>query len=125
MKKLSCLVLLTLLLLSLGGCGLVKPKPQEIQGAYYGVYPSNYQAIIQKFMAPHLYDPYSAKYHWIKGPKKAWMSRFGTIHYGYGVVCAINAKNRLGGYVGMKKQQFMIRDGQVVLHGNYKGDFVE
>jgi hypothetical protein len=120
-------VALALLFLSFNflGCGLVTPTPLEIQQAYYGPYPENYKNIIEKYMHSVLFDPYSAHYYWSNPPRKAWMNRIGTIYFGWAVECAINAKNRMGGYVGAQTYQFLLRDGQVILQGPWKGQIIE
>lgn len=103
------------------GCGLVQPTPQEIATAYYGPYPSNYQDIIKEHMKYKLFDPYSAVFEFPNQPARAWMVPMGNKVYGWAVVCLINGKNRMGGYVGFQEHQFLLRDGQVVLEGPWRG----
>lgn len=121
MKKLA---LLSVVFILLAGCGLVQPTPQEIASAYYGPYPSTYQDVIKEYMKYKLFDPYSAVFEFPHQPVQAWMVPVGNKTYGWAVVCRINAKNRMGGYVGFQEHQFLLRDGQVVLEGPWKGGLV-
>lgn len=34
--------------------------------------------------------------------------------------CLVTAKNRYGGYVGYKGERFLIKNGEVVVYGNWK-----
>ena len=117
MKKVALVVAFLLV----AGCGLIQPTPQEKANAYYGPYPSNYQEIIKEHMKYKLFDPYSATFEFPHQPVQAWLVPMGNLNYGWAVVCLINAKNRMGGYVGFQEHQFLLRDGQVVLEGPWRG----
>ena len=112
-KAMLC-VLVVFALLIMGGCGLIRPKSEEMASAYYGPRPHNAEQIVRKYMAFKLFDPFSAQYS-CNHPCKSWANLLGSIHYGWSIACAINAKNRFGAYVGYKRHNFLIRDGRVVL----------
>lgn len=94
-----------------------QPTMEEMSKWDYGPYPDNYEQIVKDAMLTRLVDPYSAQYHFQGTPKRSHMAQsFGreTI-YGWGGVVLINAKNRLGGYVGATKFAYIIRNGKLIL----------
>lgn len=65
-----------------------------------------------------LFDPYSAHFR-IGTPYQGFSTRApivggGPDKFGYLVDVGINAKNRLGGYVGEKEFRLLLRDGRVI-----------
>jgi len=103
----------------LATCSLIScvtmPTQQEISNADYGAYPNNYQETIKNYMENLLFDPYSAVYSNWSGPAQGYSGgRFIQIAFGYRVCVDINAKNRMGGYVGKKLHYFLIHDGRIV-----------
>jgi hypothetical protein len=118
-------IILTLLLCVvsfLGGCGST-PTQQQIQNAYYGPYPANYEANIKDYMNHVLYDSQSAIYEFsspYQGYGYRWTDKngnatpFATLEFGWIVNFNINAKNRFGGYVGFTPYRVVIRDDKVV-----------
>lgn len=102
----------------LSACSAPMPNRAEATSADYGEKPSLETALslVKRYMEPRLIDPYSAVYSCVE-PIKAWASTSklvhaelgGRVHYGYVMPCMINTKNRLGGYVGAEKRNFMIR----------------
>ncbi len=119
MMKLMLLFALLLLL----GCGIKQPTPAELDNAYYGPEPENYQEIIKNYMRLVLIDPVSALYEFPNSPRKVWVNRHGQIEYGWGLVCLINAKNRMGGYTGFQSHQFVICNGTVIAYGNFQAGY--
>lgn len=111
-------LILTVLMLSLSACGLIEPRPSDIQTAHFGSSPNRDEAleIIKVHMSQRLFDPYSAVYE-CGYPRKAWANLLGNIRYGYAVSCSINAKNRFGAYVGAQPYNFIVNSGAVVLDG--------
>lgn len=110
----SCIMLFLILCLFPMGCATA-PTYQEIQNADYGSYPNNYQEIIKSYMENLLFDPYSAVYSNWCGPSQGYSgNNFIKIAYGYRICVEINAKNRMGGYVGKKKHYFLIHNGSIV-----------
>ena len=98
----------------LGACATA-PSAGEIANADYGVYPSGYQETVKNYMAASLFDPYTAVYENWRGPAQGYSGgNFVKIEFGYRVCVDINAKNRMGGYVGRKRYYFLIRNGAVV-----------
>lgn len=63
---------------------------------------------ISGFLQTHLSDPYSARWSCSDISNEAWVwPGVGyDRHYGYLVICQINAKNKFGGYVGAKRYVF-------------------
>lgn len=125
MRRRLCLIS-SFLFLFLSACGLVEPKPTEIQTAYYGSRPSRDDAValVKTHMSKRLFDPYSAVYE-CGDPRKAWANLLGKLYYGYAMTCNINAKNRFGAYVGSQPYNFMINSGAVILDGWARAEYLE
>ncbi len=98
--------------LALAGCAL-NPSPQQFAAADPGPFPDNYQQIVVADFAQTLFDPYSAVFQ-IGAPSKGWARWLDKVTYGWAVCGTVNAKNRLGGYVGAQPFFVLIRDNQVV-----------
>jgi hypothetical protein len=88
--------------------------------ANYGPRPTTSQmlSMVKERMSKSLIDPYSAVYQ-CAAPVKAWVIagnssqgnvQPGRTYYGWLSTCTINAKNRLGAYVGAEEHDFMIVD---------------
>ena len=103
--------------LVIGCASVVKITPEQKVNADYGDYPDNYQQLIKEYFEARLFDPYSAKYNYskpIKGyTRKAPVLGGGVHEFGYVVIVWVNAKNRMGGYVGSKRYSMFIKNGQV------------
>ena len=101
------LVVLSLWLLgwSMSGC-----IPVTINSDTVGPYPDNYREIIKAHVLHTFFDPYSIRSASITGVGR------GHLYFQPGwVVCLqCNAKNRLGGYVGIKKTAYLIYKGAVI-----------
>ncbi|MFJ1340974.1 hypothetical protein ACIKP7_22895 [Pseudomonas caricapapayae] len=65
---------------------------------------------INGFLKTHLLDPYSAHVECSDVSNEAWVwPGIGyDRNYGYLVICQVNAKNKLGGYVGSKRYVFRL-----------------
>ena len=101
------------------GCAqMIAPNPQEVATADYGAYPTNYRQIVDAWMRDTLYDPHSVVDLEIVPPSKYFLQAAplmgGGRTFGYLVKVKLNAKNRMGGYVGRKTMNLLIRDGKVV-----------
>lgn len=109
-------VFLIVLMLVTVGCTKAPPMSEQLS-AYYGPYPSNYEQIIKDKMVTVLFDPYSAQYHFEGTPSSGYYARpFGAkAEYGWYGTVYINAKNRMGGYVGATKYSYLIRDGKLIV----------
>ncbi len=92
--------------------------PEEIAKADYGLHPDNYQEIVRAYMSEKLLDPYSAVYSKWEAPQKGYTgdSMIGY-SFGYRVDVGINAKDGMGGYVGIKSHYFVIHNDNVIKHG--------
>lgn len=100
-----CVLLVALVVATLQiGC-TITPDPEEI-----GPYPTRYKQIIKQEVLTTYYDPYSVRSVAITSPRR------GHIFFQQGwIVCLkANAKNRMGGYVGLKKTAYLINRGEVV-----------
>lgn len=99
------LLLLLILVVGLTGCAGIgsKVSPEETI-AKYGPLPNNWQELVSVCISRKLIDPESARFSWHEAQPRSngW----------YGGVW-VNAKNRLGGYVGDKPWEWLIVNGQV------------
>lgn len=95
---------LLIVALSLCGCSLGPPNPQQI-----GRYPSNYRALIKAQMKETFYDPYSLRDVSISTPVQA----HDLFSQGWLVCVQANAKNRMGGYVGLTTTGYWISRGVI------------
>ena len=102
LKMVGSLTTLGILLLS---CAVAPPTKEQIDNANFGSYPSDYKTKVMDCMGKNLFDPYSAIYR-ISEPYKGYAYMRGTYEFGYLVYAGVNAKNRMGGYVGEKAHTF-------------------
>lgn len=94
------------------------PTSQEISTLGYGEpLTIDYKAVIKAYFEQNLIDPFSAhikygepKTQWVKDPPLLG----GGLTAGYAVPVQVNAKNRMGGYVGWKSYMFIFRNDQLV-----------
>lgn len=103
-----------LIVLSLLGCATT-PTQKEFETADYGPYPEKYEQIIKAFYSEKLFDPYSAAYNF-SSPVKGWDRVKGKDVFGWTACAKINAKNRMGGYVGVRPFFFLIKNDQIISH---------
>jgi hypothetical protein len=117
------IVILTLPLLV--SCTFDSPK----ETVSYGKPPPTFKADIRNAVKNQnildLYDPYSAKLRFLTRPKKAYFNE-GLIYggdvkaVGHAAKVAVNAKNRLGGYVGENIFYFFIsKNNRIYYTGPY------
>lgn len=109
------------LAVSLAGCMSMPrgPSGAELAEADYGapIGGPEAEAIAREFMASTLKDPHSAE--WRCGPTSPQYITDGVVyggatHFGWGLECAINARNSFGGYTGFRTYQFLFRDGRLI-----------
>lgn len=104
MRKLF-LILAAVACLGLAGCAGTGSKvaPEETT-AKFGPLPENWQERVVACISKSLIDPESARYGWgdAQSRSNGW----------YGGVM-VNAKNRLGGYVGNTLFEWLIENGEV------------
>jgi len=110
------IALLLAVLVILGGCA-TPPSQEQISSLDYGSPPQNYEATIKKYFDGVLFDPYSAHYDF-ESPQQYWVKDAplmgGKLYAGYFVRVGVNAKNRMGGYVGQKMYGFIIKDERII-----------
>lgn len=107
-------ILLLIALVTITACN---PTAQQIQSANYGPFPADRVEIIKNFMADRLVDPESARYSGFTTPYQGYVREFADIYWGWIVEVDINAKNRIGGYVGRKRYRFVIKNDRVINYG--------
>jgi hypothetical protein len=91
-----------------GIAACVTPPPASPQNA--GPAPENYKAILKAHIEKNYFDPYSLRNVAISKPT---LGKIGS-DPGWLVCLQNNAKNRMGGYVGLKKDAYLIRNGVVI-----------
>ena len=110
------IALLLTVLVILSGCA-TPPSQEQISSLDYGSQPQIYEATIKKHFDGVLFDPYSAHYDF-EPPQKYWVKDAplmgGKLYAGYFVRVGVNAKNRMGGYVGKKMYGFIIKDDRII-----------
>jgi len=112
MKK----TLMVICVLFLSAC-VKNPTPQQIDNADYGNLPENYKEIAQNAISNGLLDPSSAQFSNWGQPAKVWRynRRYSKNHmFGHRVCVEVNAKNRMGGYVGRKLFYVLINNDKVL-----------
>jgi hypothetical protein len=77
--------------------------------------PANYRDIVARHVRENFFDPYSIRDASIAPPKPGELSRTDAIAVERGwIVCVrANAKNRMGGYIGLKTSANLVRGGIV------------
>ena len=87
------------------GCISWEPPPDAARLA--GPRPDNYKERIVEQLDEVLFDSESARFKWGQPPVRMWgwenPTGIGHRYYGWGVCFKVNAKNRMGGYVGYKQ----------------------
>ncbi len=96
--------------------GATPPTSSELENADYGSYPANYKKILENKIKMALIDEDSAKFRYSGDPLKAWkpLTNGNGYVYGWDVCVEVNAKNRMGGYVGYKPYYAFIKNGNVL-----------
>jgi hypothetical protein len=82
------------------------PAPQQSAGPA----PENYKAILKAHIEKSYFDPYSVRNVAVSKPT---LGKIGS-EPGWVVCLQSNAKNRMGGYVGLKKDAYLIRNGIII-----------
>ena len=107
----------------INGCSTM-PTREEISKLDYGApLTIDYEKTFKDYFEKALFDPYSAQYKF-EPPQQYWykpsvfyggplLSR-GPLYAGYMVIVWVNAKNRFGAYVGMKKHGFLFKDNELI-----------
>lgn len=90
--------------LILTGCA-VTPNQNEI-----GPYPASYEKIVKTHILRTFFDPYSIRSASISEPVQGHL----LFQQGYIVCVELNAKNRMGGYIGLQKTAYLLNRDTVV-----------
>lgn len=108
------------ILVAVGAMALVAacaspPTDEQVRAANTGPYPTKYEQIVKDNFATSLFDPYSAVYSFTRTPTKGYGGNpMDGARIGWIVCGTVNAKNRLGGYVGAKPFVAIISNGTVI-----------
>lgn len=78
--------------------------------AKVGPFPSNYKETVKQYALDYYYDPYSLRSVEITRPSQA---RY-MFQQGWGLCLRANAKNRMGGYVGVESTFIIINNGEII-----------
>ena len=103
------------------GCGVAFQRnaeqlAQTAKDEDYGPMPTDYQNTIKSFMEISLFDPESARYSNWEAPRRYIIQRSfasPTPVLGWQVGVYINAKNRMGGYVGAIQYSFFFINNRI------------
>jgi hypothetical protein len=102
--------------LALVGCATA-PTKDELGKADYGERPQNYVQTIHQYFDSTLKDPSSVQYKDITSPQQDWIRdapiQGHAIHFGWGVLATVNAKNSYGGYTGYQTYHFLFRGERI------------
>lgn len=96
---------LILLLAACNGAGPTE-APSAAVSIPSAAFPTNYRQLAKEYIHENFFDPYSVRDAGIATPKlrgNKWLVCFRT-----------NAKNRMGGYVGLSNSAFYVQDGKAV-----------
>ena len=107
---------LTVMLIAMAGC-VQAPTQEEMNKADYGPPPTSYSTQITNILKANLFDPFSAVIE-IGTPEKNWYreNAFSENKFAWCVNARMNAKNRLGGYVGWHYYTFCYKNGVLVYY---------
>lgn len=111
MLRLSC----ALASLALVAACASPPTDDQVRAADTGPYPSSYEQIVKANFATSLFDPYSAVFTFTRAPTKGYGGNpIDGAKIGWIVCGTVNAKNRMGGYVGAKPFVVVISKDAVI-----------
>lgn len=88
------------------GCARMEVISPEQAGAY----PSTYREDVRAFVMEHFKDPYSLRDVQISAPQPVSIGGYGK---GYRACLRLNAKNSMGGYIGLTAYELMLANGLV------------
>lgn len=98
------------------GCATLAkaPTPEQVAVADYGSAPTKHEELIRAYFKDRLYDPFTAQYEF-SAPRRGWRSSTLTPPiFGWRVMTRVNAKNRMGGYVGWHSYAVLLRGDSIV-----------
>lgn len=91
-----------------------KPTQEQIVSADYGSYPDDYKTIVSSYVERTLIDPNSMLLTDWRGPSRGYVYDYSGAYFGYRVCVEVNAKNRMGGYIGRQPFFFMLHNGRII-----------
>jgi hypothetical protein len=83
--------------------------PPPVDAGHAGPYPENYKAAMADYIKTNFFDPYTLRDVKITKPFPA-RNGFGI---GWGVCLTLNAKNRMGGYIGLDTDFYIVTGSRV------------
>lgn len=107
--------LTTMLAICFGCAGVLRQPPTQEQAAAadYGPAPETYKAQADAYFNENLFDPFSAQIEYSAIEKGWWYFQpnlgVARLKFGWVLHAKVNAKNRMGGYVGWKAYKFCFR----------------
>jgi hypothetical protein len=78
--------------------------------AAIGPYPTNYEQLVKEQVRQSFFDPYSIRDSRLSAPQQGHM----FMQQGWIVCLEANAKNRMGGYTGLKRTAYLINGERIV-----------
>jgi hypothetical protein len=99
------------------------PTTDELNSANYGTkpIPEEVPEMVRSYLKRRGYfDPNGAEIEDCSEPEKAWKydpDNFEGWSYlfGWQVRCDINAKNRMGGFIGFEAYDYLVKDGEILI----------
>jgi len=113
MKYLGTLIAM----IALSGCQSLSPDPSPAQMAAgdFGKKPANIEQLLRRSFERNLYDPASVTQFVVSEPVKCGKKKgLGTPVFGWCSFYEYNAKNRLGGYVGLQGHTVMVLNERII-----------
>ena len=106
-----------MLILVFAGCASFPQYPtyEEFKEMSCGPYPDKYEKIVKDYLHKILFDPYSIQDLKITKPEKQAVLRYNKYECGYVSSVSFNAKNRMGGYVGVKQYYVVIEYNNIII----------
>jgi len=103
-------------LVVLSGCAHA-PSQEEVNKHDYGPAPTGYRQQINDILKANLFDPFSAVIE-VGTPEKGWYyeNAFADTKFSWNVGARMNAKNRMGGYVGWHYYTFCYQGEKLVYY---------
>ncbi len=94
--------------------GLILASCTTVTERDAGVKPLAYKKISATYLKPTLFDLYSVRDAQISVPKPGRLSTVLSYEEGWVICVRMNAKNRMGGYTGVRTMAILIRGNTVV-----------
>lgn len=107
-------LLILALLLAAAGCMPPPPNVDELRALEMGMPPDSVtvNAQVSAYFETQLFDPMSAVYKYGE-IMPAWYKSDSKLEPGWGLTVSVNAKNRMGGYVGFAQYLAIFRNDKL------------